>query len=321
MKKFGAFAQDGFKGSIELMRFLKDSNDDLQSVIAAIVGNEPAIVSGMAITEDGGNTTITNGVLMYNGKLYSFTGGTYAGEPGDLKVVMREDTAPGYPDPFFVGDALPKKIYLQNSAMVAEPEEGDVSEDLVAFARIKDLVNLMKDSNDVGEVIMFHGNLNDFFNTSTGLGLPGKKYERYAICDGQNGTPDMRNRFVVGAGDEYSPGDVGGAKEVTLTKDNIPPHRHGTSFLYNGRPFNTPGRFDEISAAYDPAFGGNKQLNVNVVYTTGPGTGGSFYFWEMKVNTGNGTDNISNQDKLKASPDAVENRPPYIAMVYIKKII
>lgn len=31
------------------------------------------------------------------------------------------------------------------------------------------------------------------------------------LCDGNNGTPDLRNRFVIGAGDTYSVDDTGGA--------------------------------------------------------------------------------------------------------------
>lgn len=52
----------------------------------------------------------------------------------------------------------------------------------------------------------------------------------WALCDGQNGTPDLRDRFVVGAGREYAVGDTGGQKEVTLTIDQIPPHSHTYTF-------------------------------------------------------------------------------------------
>jgi hypothetical protein len=37
----------------------------------------------------------------------------------------------------------------------------------------------------------------------------------YAICDGTGGTPDLRDRFVVGAGSAYSVGATGGATSVT----------------------------------------------------------------------------------------------------------
>lgn len=32
----------------------------------------------------------------------------------------------------------------------------------------------------------------------------------WALCDGRNGTPDLRNRFVIGGGGDYLPGDSGG---------------------------------------------------------------------------------------------------------------
>jgi hypothetical protein len=32
----------------------------------------------------------------------------------------------------------------------------------------------------------------------------------YYICDGQNGTPDLRDRFVVGSGNTYAVGNTGG---------------------------------------------------------------------------------------------------------------
>lgn len=33
----------------------------------------------------------------------------------------------------------------------------------------------------------------------------------WVLCDGNNNTPDLRNRFVVGAGDTYDPEDTGGS--------------------------------------------------------------------------------------------------------------
>ncbi len=50
----------------------------------------------------------------------------------------------------------------------------------------------------------------------------------WAICDGRNGTPDLRNRFVRGM-DPAKAGSVvstGGADKVTLKTENLPPHRH-----------------------------------------------------------------------------------------------
>lgn len=49
------------------------------------------------------------------------------------------------------------------------------------------------------------------------------------LCDGTNGTPDLRNRFIVGSGDEYTVGDTGGEKAHTLTIDEMPKHTHSYS--------------------------------------------------------------------------------------------
>ena len=59
----------------------------------------------------------------------------------------------------------------------------------------------------------------------------------WALCDGQNGTPDLRDRFVVGASGEYAVGDTGGEKEHILTIGEMPRHGHllptvGGSILY-----------------------------------------------------------------------------------------
>jgi len=39
----------------------------------------------------------------------------------------------------------------------------------------------------------------------------------FALCDGNNGTPDLRNRMVIGAGDTYAVGASGGALTHTHT--------------------------------------------------------------------------------------------------------
>ena len=38
----------------------------------------------------------------------------------------------------------------------------------------------------------------------------------WALCDGANGTPDLRDRFVVGAGSTYGVGVTGGSKDAIV---------------------------------------------------------------------------------------------------------
>ena len=54
----------------------------------------------------------------------------------------------------------------------------------------------------------------------------------WVLCNGANGTPDLRARFVIGAqadsGQTYDVGDTGGATNVTLATGNLPSHTHGS---------------------------------------------------------------------------------------------
>lgn len=70
----------------------------------------------------------------------------------------------------------------------------------------------------------------------------------WALCNGENGTPDLRGRFVLGSSDSRAIGSVGGSEEVTLTEAQIPKHRHfeylqspGTSVTYYYRFNNSSG--------------------------------------------------------------------------------
>ena len=51
----------------------------------------------------------------------------------------------------------------------------------------------------------------------------------WVLCDGRNDTPDLRNRFVVGAGNAYQVGNVGGQASVVLTDAQMPSHTHSGS--------------------------------------------------------------------------------------------
>jgi microcystin-dependent protein len=48
----------------------------------------------------------------------------------------------------------------------------------------------------------------------------------WALCDGSNGTPDLRDKFIVGAGKNYSSGEEGGNENIVLTVEQLPSHTH-----------------------------------------------------------------------------------------------
>lgn len=48
----------------------------------------------------------------------------------------------------------------------------------------------------------------------------------WLLCNGSSGTPDLRDRFVVGAGSSYAVGSTGGAATYTLSVGQLPNHTH-----------------------------------------------------------------------------------------------
>lgn len=53
----------------------------------------------------------------------------------------------------------------------------------------------------------------------------------WALCDGENDTPDLRDRFIVCAGNAYNPGDKAGAVSHS--------HLFDTSFDYDNLEYGT----------------------------------------------------------------------------------
>lgn len=80
-----------------------------------------------------------------------------------------------------------------------------------------DLVSGLDTAMPSGGIIMWSGSV---------ASIPSGWY----LCNGSNSTPDLRGRFVYGAGGGYSPGDTGGAETHTLTVAEMPAHDHASSF-------------------------------------------------------------------------------------------
>ena len=115
----------------------------------------------------------------------------------------------------------------------------------------------------------------------------------WALCNGSNGTPDLRNRFIVGAGSTYTVGQTGGEATHSLTTAELPSHNH-SFYAYNGG--STGVTYTYLQA--DTSSGGQVRI------TSGRSIRNSTD--NLIGNTGSGT--------------AHENRPPYYALCYIMKI-
>lgn len=128
----------------------------------------------------------------------------------------------------------------------------------------------------------------------------------FALCDGTNGTPDLRDRFVLGAGKSYSVNSTGGEEEHTLTKNEIPDHVHGIgSFGSNN------GLFGSLTTAVNVDFPGTKSTGWN-------GSGNGSFNGGNKIDyTQLATSFIVNEEIRIAQSH--NNMPPYYSLCYIMR--
>lgn len=147
------------------------------------------------------------------------------------------------------------------------------------------IINISNDGTNivnvpVGTIVIWSGTVDD---------IPAG----WALCDGQDGRPDLRNKFIIGAGDTYAAGATGGSETVTLTASQMPSHSH--------------------MQQYPDSYGATQPW----LATSDSGD-------EMGYKDSNRTVSILLGDPVRTastgSGQAHDNMPPYYALCYIVKI-
>lgn len=138
----------------------------------------------------------------------------------------------------------------------------------------------------------------------------------WALCDGTNGTPDLRNRFIIGAGSSYSVGGTGGAASVNAGAGGD--HAHGGA---------TGGT--AISAAQMPAHSHSGGISITQPYSgalpnplDGADAASFRYNWNNTGGSGSAGGGQAHDHSISASgthTHSVDTLPPYLALAYIMK--
>lgn len=75
----------------------------------------------------------------------------------------------------------------------------------------------------------------------------------WVVCDGTNGTPDLRDRFIVGAGTTYALGATGGAATATTDDGDLALTIGGTALTVNQLPAHSHLLAANVSASDAPS--------------------------------------------------------------------
>ena len=116
---------------------------------------------------------------------------------------------------------------------------------------------------------------------------------------GQTDVPDLRDKFVIGAGNSYNRHATGGESTVELQTTHLPSHRH----------------FAFRSGNHGSARTGS---NLSANNTPGSGSGASNLYEGYNI-THSGSDADVGRTSPTGSGSAHENKPPYYALTYIIK--
>ena len=75
-----------------------------------------------------------------------------------------------------------------------------------------------------GQITPYHGAMDE---TGAHPLVNGEARTDWRLCDGVDGTPDLRDRFILGVGGTYAAGDVGGAKSTNTNSAGAHTHTGG----------------------------------------------------------------------------------------------
>jgi len=241
-----------------------------------------------------------NKPLQVNGKIQSYQQDTILGPSNNddtyLKVYAGStDKIEAKADEFLVqGDSkyLQMKFTTAAAELKTNASKIYINNELEVKEKVTASSFVGRGTIPIGGIIMWSGSL---------LELP----DNWKLCDGENETPNLVNRFIVGAGGEYQTGWKGGENEVKLAVNEMPSHTHsGTTnedgdHVHHANGAYIVGAGDQVWALTWAPENNNPHGKVH--------SNGSVHKHGFVTNATGGT-------------QAHENRPPYYALAYIMRV-
>ena len=157
----------------------------------------------------------------------------------------------------------------------------------------------------------------------------------WQLCDGTNGTPDLRGEFIIGAGGSYSVGDSGGNSTLNLTTAMLPQHNHAVTLTGNtgtagGHTHTATSTVTDPGHAHNYTSLTNSSLRYvgaqSVPYTPATATTTTAQTGvtvDTAISTATGhTHSISltGNTSQTGAGQTIDTRPPYYALCYLQKV-
>jgi hypothetical protein len=137
----------------------------------------------------------------------------------------------------------------------------------------------------------------------------------YVLCNGNNGTPDLRDRFVVGAGTTYAVNATGGSADAIVVS-----HDHTYSSTTGSGGSATGSVTGGVGGDFGPFSSATGVLAVSDNVGNRPqGAGGTGSSRTATITIPTHTHTVSGTTATAGSSGTNGNLPPYYALCYIMK--
>lgn len=256
----------GFPLETNTLQFLQNAYQ-LFGAFSALAG-DLVILQGCTVT----GSSVSDGVVIIGGEVLPFKKGVVSPMVVVKEVVNERQFE----------DGTSKQVYFTRYATFGI---GGSSYRWADFKRVDNLqqlkettLSLQKKVCPVGLISMWSGSV-----------IPGG----WVLCDGRNDTPDLRNRFIVGAGDNYNIGVTGGEDKHALTVEEMPRHKHSSDGIYKYFAAKASSIFKTSVADLDNNTTNDTELAL------------------AKINFDEA------EERVKGGGTEHENRPPFYALAYI----
>lgn len=256
----------------------------------------------------GTNSAIRSVIVPSTNKLYTIKNNT----TGGFAILVKTSGGSG----FSVQNGQSVNVYCdgtdvyQQQTMSVTPSAGDSSQAIATTAFVNSYL-------PVGMIVMWSGSI-------------GSIPSGWRLCDGGGGTPNLRDRFIVGAGNTYAVGATGGSADATLVS-----HAHTYSSTGSGTTAGMNANANHAHGVYDPGHNHVYRRNENAGSAQGGccSNGDSFYdsgtsysgtgigIYSANVDHGHSFSvSISGTTSTGGSSATNANLPPYYALAYIMKV-
>ena len=227
----------------------------------------------------------TTGLPLSGGKIYTYQ----AGSSTPLATYTTVDGTIANANPIILGTdgRTPSEIWLTygyNYKFILQDSVGSTIATYDNLYGILGTIPAASSTLPTGMILLWSGSI-------------GSIPSGYLLCDGTNSTPDLRDRFIIGAGSTYSVNQTGGSADAIVVS-----HTHTAT-----------------SVVTDPGHAHNYDKPGAFVSTSGPDAISNRNFTGTSTTTATTGITVATTNATSGTSGTGQNIPPYFALCYIMK--